>query len=63
MSEYETIHKEQETPKYEIMSMDIDFKGKILYMTSSESNIMFILTDSEEYNFYVINKRKNKKTI
>ena len=45
------------------MSMDIDFKGKILYMTSSESNIMFILTDSEEYNFYVINKRKNKKTI
>ena len=64
MLEYETNHKEQETSKYEIISMGIDLKGKILYVTSSENNIMFILTDSEEYNFYVIKyikKGRNKE--
>ena len=67
MSECKTINKainkEQETIKYSIIPMSIDLKGKIIYVTSSENNIMFILTDSNEYNFYVIKKDIIKKII
>ena len=61
MSECKTINKVEEAKKYQIISMNIALKGKIMYVTSSENNNMFILTDSDEYNFYVIKKGKNKE--
>lgn len=63
MAECKTINKVEEAKKYQILSMNIALKGKIMYVTSSENNNMFILTDSDEYNFYVIKKEKNKENI
>ena len=63
MAECKTINKVEEAKKYQILSMNIALKGKIMYVTSSEKNNMFILTDSDEYNFYVIKKGKNKENV
>ena len=63
MAECKTINKVEEAKKYQILSMNIALKGKIMYVTSSENNNMFILTDSDEYNFYAIKKGKNKENI
>ena len=63
MAECKTINKVEEAKKYQILSMNIALKGKIMYVTSSENNNMFILTDSDEYNFYVIKKGKNKENV
>jgi hypothetical protein len=41
--------------------MDLSFKGNILYVISSESNNMFILTD-EDF-FYIIEKGKFNEMI
>lgn len=54
MKDYKTINKIPDINKYPIEKMDISIKGKILYMISSENNIMFVLTDNGY--FYVINK-------
>ena len=56
MKEYKTINKKPNINKYPIEKMDIAIKGKILYMTTSESQNMFILT-ADGY-FYVVNKGK-----
>ena len=56
MKDYKTINKGPNINKYPIEKMDIDIKGKILYMVSSDNNITFVLTD--EGYFYVISKAK-----
>ena len=56
MKDNKAINKIQEIDKYEIEKMDLSVKGNILYVISSESNNMFILTDED--NFYVIEKGK-----
>ena len=56
MKEFKTINKKPNINKYPIEKMDIAIKGKILYMTTSESQNMFILT-ADGY-FYVVNKGK-----
>jgi len=56
MKDYKTINKRPEINKYPIQGMNISIIGKILYVISSESNNMFILTDQD--NFYVIEKGK-----
>jgi hypothetical protein len=56
MKDYKTINKRPEIDKYPIKDMNLPILGKILYVTSSENNNMFILTDQD--NFYVIEKGK-----
>ena len=56
MKEYKTINKRPNINKYPIEKMDIEIKGKILYVVSSDSNNTFVLT-GDGY-FYVINKGK-----
>ncbi len=56
MKDNKAINKIQEIDKYEIEKMDLSVKGNILYVISSESNNMFILTDED--NFYAIEKGK-----
>ena len=56
MKDNKAINKIQEIDKYEIEKMDLSVKGNILYVISSESGGMFILTDED--NFYAIEKGK-----
>ena len=60
MDESKTINKDQEINKYPIVPMNIAIKGNIIYVTSSEKNDMFILTDSNDSNFYIIENGKEK---
>ena len=55
------INKIHEIDKYEIEKMDLSFTGNNLYVISSESNNIFILTD-EDF-FYVIEKGKFNEMI
>lgn len=61
MKDNKSINKIHEIDKYEIEKMVLSFKGNILYVISSESNNMFILTD-EDF-FYVIEKGKFNEMI
>ena len=56
MKDYKTINKRPNINRYPIEKMNISIKGKILYVVSSESHHMFVLT-ADGY-FYVINKGK-----
>jgi hypothetical protein len=56
MKDNKSINKIHEIDKYEIEKMDLSFKGIILYVISSESNNMFILTDED---FFMLLKKEN----
>ena len=53
-----TINKQQETNTFNIKNIKFPIEGKILYMTSSENNNIFVITDLKY--FYVIEKGMEK---
>ena len=59
MSKYKTINKQQNYNIFKIQKIDYSIQGNILFITSSENNNTFIITDNNL--FYVIEKGLPKK--
>ena len=60
MKKYNTINKQPDIDVFKIKKMNFSIQGEILYMTSSENNNIFIITESKY--FYVIEKGMEKYT-
>ena len=60
MKNYKTINKQPDIDIFQIKKIKLFIEGKIIYMTCSESNNIFIITDNDL--FYVIEEGKEKYT-
>jgi len=58
MKNYKTINKQPNIDIFQIKKIKLCIEGKIIYMTCSESNNIFIITDNDL--FYVIEEGKEK---
>ena len=56
MKIYKTINRQPEINIFNIEKINLSFNGNILYMTSSDNDNIFIITDSDI--FYIIKKKK-----